>query len=744
VKTTTSAFREHLDGKVTALCTCWIITRVDGNVYRFTDADEDVVQGGLTYTSIGAYQRTAIETTSSLSVDNLDIVGTASDLALPENELRAGLFDNAEIRIFVTSWLDTVKGDLKMRRGFFGEVQTLPNGTFQVELRGIMQRLSYNYMDIFSATCLYDLGEPGCGIAIKPDEIRPNTSYSVGDFILAQQAGTVRGKVFDLDIGDPDFEQAGAALNGIEDSLFWTNTGANDLVVAPVAYTGDYAARGGAGSGTLTQFIDLTLAGTGATIEALDSNRIYMTLNAWRRDDGDQGRIRVEFLDDDGTELDYGSEADWSSAIPITLLPTLVADFTIECWINPNGTMTGSAGLASFGVTTRAGQGNDINFGGGFPTLYNNIPGQPGEDIIVSPNQLVSGQWKHLAFVREGADVRIYENFELVAEEVGTTYASTFSINRLGGSIGGGLPAQIMEFRIWDVARTQGEIKFNGDRSIDPATANLVRYYSFYDGTFDDATGNDPASNPPGPNGILPATGPVAVATVHTPTNAARFNTGFEIVGGVWTERGFRDRLVPNGTRYARVDFDVNLLTTAPADSYIDNLNGYIIDTSQAGPLLCNTVNNVYWECTSAHTSGSGPFTFTGGPSTVATNFIARDAWLREGRVLSASDARTFVCEVDDVRAVDAWFNGGTVTFQTGPNAGVSMEVKKWDAATNEMELFLSLPNNISAGDLFCVYPGCDKSRISCAAIFDNVFNFFGTPDVPGTDELLRYPNAVQ
>ena len=113
--------------------------------------------------------------------------------------------------------------------------------------------------------------------------------------------------------------------------------------------------------------------------------------------------------------------------------------------------------------------------------------------------------------------------------------------------------------------------------------------------------------------------------------------------------------------------------------------------------------------------------------------------------VTSATNLRQFtVAGIDDTRAVNAWYNGGLVTFESGLNKGLSMEVKTWDADTGAIELFLSMPFSISAGDIINVYPGCDKTRVSCAFIFDNIQNMRAVPDTPGQDILYRYPDAKE
>lgn len=96
----------------------------------------------------------------------------------------------------------------------------------------------------------------------------------------------------------------------------------------------------------------------------------------------------------------------------------------------------------------------------------------------------------------------------------------------------------------------------------------------------------------------------------------------------------------------------------------------------------------------------------------------------------------------------DDFINGGAVTWESGLNAGASMEVKDFtadDGATIEqiLELFLNMPFDIQVGDKARVYPGCDKSFLAaCRDKFDNVINFRGEPYIPGADLLFKIPDA--
>ena len=84
------------------------------------------------------------------------------------------------------------------------------------------------------------------------------------------------------------------------------------------------------------------------------------------------------------------------------------------------------------------------------------------------------------------------------------------------------------------------------------------------------------------------------------------------------------------------------------------------------------------------------------------------------------------------------YFDAGLLTFTSGLNKGLSMEVKQHTAG-GIIELHLPLTYTISIGDTYTMYPGCKKRFTEdCQAKFNNVLNFRGEPHVPGNDALLR------
>ncbi len=96
----------------------------------------------------------------------------------------------------------------------------------------------------------------------------------------------------------------------------------------------------------------------------------------------------------------------------------------------------------------------------------------------------------------------------------------------------------------------------------------------------------------------------------------------------------------------------------------------------------------------------------------------------------------TFTDEVDTVSADNmsitsgltnppGYFNFGKITFTSGLNNGLSMEVKTYGAGTFNLQL--PMPNLIVAGDTFSVYAGCNKMLKVNAYAYGHVDTSSGT-----------------
>ena len=84
-------------------------------------------------------------------------------------------------------------------------------------------------------------------------------------------------------------------------------------------------------------------------------------------------------------------------------------------------------------------------------------------------------------------------------------------------------------------------------------------------------------------------------------------------------------------------------------------------------------------------------------------------------------------------------FSAGVVTFSSGANAGISIEVKEYiKAASGRVICVLPLPYALLAGDSYTMTKGCDKTLKTCHERYNNLLNFRGEPHVPGIDRMLE------
>jgi hypothetical protein len=193
MKTISSGMASHLSQEVTTLCTCWKIVRQDGQVFGFTDHDMDLFFDGLLYESETGYNRTAIRSDAAMSVDNLDVTGFLESDRITVNDLRNGLFDLANVYIFALNWADLTIADIKLRRGWFGQVTLNNNGMFETEIRGLHQALAFGFMESYQPDCRADFCDSRCKLNYT-DFVRTGYAFdpirSRSQFIVSKGAYT--------------------------------------------------------------------------------------------------------------------------------------------------------------------------------------------------------------------------------------------------------------------------------------------------------------------------------------------------------------------------------------------------------------------------------------------------------------------------------------------------------------------------------------------------------------------------
>jgi uncharacterized phage protein (TIGR02218 family) len=162
MKNITNELKSHLADEVTTLATCWKLTRRDGLIMGFTDHDSDIVFEPVTFVASSGFTASAVQSTSGFAVDNLDVEGMLTSEFIAEADLHAGLYDFAQIEIFLLNYANLSQGKLLVRFGWIGEVSYGKN-QFVAEVRGLSQKLAQKIGSLFSPTCRAMFGDAKCG-----------------------------------------------------------------------------------------------------------------------------------------------------------------------------------------------------------------------------------------------------------------------------------------------------------------------------------------------------------------------------------------------------------------------------------------------------------------------------------------------------------------------------------------------------------------------------------------------------
>lgn len=185
-------------------------------------------------------------------------------------------------------------------------------------------------------------------------------------------------------------------------------------------------------------------------------------------------------------------------------------------------------------------------------------------------------------------------------------------------------------------------------------------------------------------------------------------------------------------------------------------LGAFVKKATTAGSTYA-VYENIIYECTTAGTTQSGDPTYNatvGATSADGTAvFTAREAWTRHATVNTVTNRGQFTLTgLTESRAVDDWFNGGALVFETGNNAGAVLEIKDWTQSSSQIILHLKPPFVVQTGDALRLYPGCDKRLTTCINRFQmpntrdfvngNARNFRGEPTIPGLDYLFDTPDS--
>ncbi|MDO5369852.1 DUF2163 domain-containing protein [Paracoccus sp. (in: a-proteobacteria)] len=144
----------------TTIARTWAVRRSDGLTLGFTDHDGVLSFEGIAFRPEAGLTAQALVQGLGLAVDNTEAQGVLSDDAITAEDLAAGRWDGAEVRLWEVDWTDVALRRLVFR-GSLGEI-TFAAGAFRAELRGLAEALNRAQGRVYHPRCSALLGDEQC------------------------------------------------------------------------------------------------------------------------------------------------------------------------------------------------------------------------------------------------------------------------------------------------------------------------------------------------------------------------------------------------------------------------------------------------------------------------------------------------------------------------------------------------------------------------------------------------------
>ncbi|MDH4581369.1 DUF2163 domain-containing protein [Pseudomonas sp. BN415] len=111
-----------------------------------------VMSNGQTYLTESGYEFSGYGASSTFASSSIDLKGIVQQGAISRDDLMAGVYDNARVYLFATSWANPIEDEEELAMLFFGKVETADD-QYSVQLMGAIDVLSQSPGRSYSPTC---------------------------------------------------------------------------------------------------------------------------------------------------------------------------------------------------------------------------------------------------------------------------------------------------------------------------------------------------------------------------------------------------------------------------------------------------------------------------------------------------------------------------------------------------------------------------------------------------------------
>jgi len=149
---------------------CLRIVPLWGAPVYLTGHVRDVVMGANTYKTDSGYEFSGLPSESSMSPGVIDVSGIADIAGIGYDEIISGMFDNARVYVFATTWNNPVEDEEPLGLAFIGKT-TIRDNRYSAEMMMAVDALNQDVGRTYTAPCYKTFGGQeyaGCKVALGP------------------------------------------------------------------------------------------------------------------------------------------------------------------------------------------------------------------------------------------------------------------------------------------------------------------------------------------------------------------------------------------------------------------------------------------------------------------------------------------------------------------------------------------------------------------------------------------------
>lgn len=173
-------------GELTSAAFCWRLERKDGAGLALTSHDRPLVRGGIRYEPSPGMIPAAVKAELGLEPNASEVAGSLSDSAIRDEDVAAGRWDGAGVRLVALDWQNAVEPEIELLSGELGQVAS-KDGAFEADLLGAAARLERPVCPLTSPECRALLGDPQCRVDMAGRRLRAKVTAKTGHLVTIDQ-----------------------------------------------------------------------------------------------------------------------------------------------------------------------------------------------------------------------------------------------------------------------------------------------------------------------------------------------------------------------------------------------------------------------------------------------------------------------------------------------------------------------------------------------------------------------------